>query len=99
MGGAIVPSQKGPAVQVCDLRSLRDVVHLQLGKHLPKHVNIIMSGLEGLALAASVGAVLEMADRAYRVVFQYLPAVKSARKDAERLISEVRFVISFLFLT
>ncbi|KAK4221973.1 ankyrin repeat-containing domain protein [Podospora fimiseda] len=49
-----------------------------------------MSGLEIIGVAASIGALVEIADRAYKVVFKYMPAVKNARKDVQRLITEIR---------
>ncbi|KAK4464532.1 ankyrin repeat-containing domain protein [Cladorrhinum samala] len=55
-----------------------------------------MSGLEILGVVASIGALVEMADRAYKVVFKYLPAAKNARKDVQRLITEIRTLCGVL---
>ncbi|KAK4163823.1 ankyrin repeat-containing domain protein [Cladorrhinum sp. PSN259] len=55
-----------------------------------------MSGLEVIGVAASIGALVEIADRAYKVVFKYFPAVKNARKDVQRLIIEIRSLCGVL---
>ena len=48
-------------------------------------------------MAASIGAVLGMADMAFKLVFKYVPAVKNARKDVEDLMSELRLLSSVLY--
>ena len=45
--------------------------------------------MEGVAAAASIGALVDMAVRAYKIIFKYTSAVKNARKDVEQLIAEV----------
>ncbi|KAK3385840.1 ankyrin repeat-containing domain protein [Podospora didyma] len=56
----------------------------------PRAEDFGMSGMEGLGVAASIGAVLAMADLAFKVVFKYAPAVKNARKDVGELANELR---------
>ncbi|KAK3987502.1 hypothetical protein QBC44DRAFT_294939 [Cladorrhinum sp. PSN332] len=55
-----------------------------------------MSGIEILGVVASVGALIDVADRAYKVVFRYFPAVKNSREDVQRLITEIRTLCGVL---
>jgi hypothetical protein len=48
--------------------------------------------MEGLGLAANVAAVIELSANIASLCFQYLTAVKDAKKDIERLRAEVNQV-------